>query len=116
MWISIIRSMYSASVGHGNVGMASPSATRPWSSAQEVGGLGERVYVIGQATGDDREKIVEGIDAFVLSGQRSEDHAVLMGGIDPPNAISFVEDLEPLARSHGSRGPRAGPIRLSHRS
>jgi hypothetical protein len=39
-----------------------------------------------------------------------------MGGIDPPNAISFVEDLEPFGPSHGSRGPRAGWIRLSHRS
>jgi hypothetical protein len=36
-------------------------------SGPEVGGSGERVYVIGQATGDDREKIVEGIDAVVLS-------------------------------------------------
>jgi hypothetical protein len=36
-------------------------------SGPEVGGSGERVYVMGQATGDDREKIVEGIDAFVLS-------------------------------------------------
>jgi hypothetical protein len=36
-------------------------------SGSEVGGLGERVYVVGQATGDDREKVVEGVDAFVLS-------------------------------------------------
>lgn len=28
--------------------------------------MGERVYVIGQAPGDNRDKIVEGIDAFVL--------------------------------------------------
>jgi hypothetical protein len=56
MWISSIRSMYSSSVGDGTVGMASPSATAAVESGPEVGGSGERVYVIGQATGDDREK------------------------------------------------------------
>ena len=34
----------------------------------EVGGLGEGVGPVGEASGDDLEEVVEGVDAFVLAG------------------------------------------------
>jgi hypothetical protein len=60
MWISSVRSMYSSSVGPRERGDGVAERDAAVESGPEVGGSGGRVYVIGQATGDDREKVVEG--------------------------------------------------------